>query len=53
MDSNTVKSMYWQKDWQIPTTSWTIRGYSRSAYRTGFYIPELDMMLDAGPNARK
>ena len=25
-----------------------ISGFSRAAYRTGFYIPELEIMLDAG-----
>ena len=49
MDALQIKVIYWQKNWKIPGTSWTICGYSRSAYRTGFYIPELDLMLDAGP----
>jgi len=49
MDALSIKVIYWQKSWKIPGTPWTISGYSRSAYRTGFYIPELDMMLDAGP----
>ena len=49
MDSLQVKNIYWQKQWKIPGTSWQICGYSRSAYRTGFYITELDLMLDAGP----
>lgn len=49
MDALQVKMAHWQKEWKIPKTEWKIRGYSRSAYRTGFYIPELDLMLDAGP----
>lgn len=49
MDALKVKNVYWQKRRAIPNTSWTISGYSRSAYRTGFHIPELDIMLDAGP----
>lgn len=49
MDSLAVKNIYWKKEWKIPGTEWIIRGYSRSAYRTGFYIPQLDIMLDAGP----
>lgn len=44
-----MKSMWWQGSWKIPDTPWHIRGYSRSAFRTGFYVPELSMMLDAGP----
>ena len=49
MDDLSIKTIYWQKNWKIPGTSWNICGYSRSAYRTGFYISELDMMLAAGP----
>jgi len=48
-DALKLKVLHWAKEWKIPGTPWTIRGFSRSAYRTGFYIPELDMMLDAGP----
>lgn len=50
IDSLQYKHIYWQKKWLIPNTpSWNIYGFSRSAYRTGFYIPELNIMLDAGP----
>ena len=49
IDAIKLKVIYWQKNWKIPQTSWSICGYSRSAYRTGFYIPELNLMLDAGP----
>lgn len=50
IDSLQYKHLYWQKKWTIPNTpSWNIVGYSRCAYRTGFYIPELNIMLDAGP----
>jgi len=48
-DSLDVKKAFWFKKWQIPGTPWSICGYSRSAFRTGFYIKELDLMLDAGP----
>lgn len=34
-------------EWQIPNTHWTIRGYSRSGDKTFFYIPQLDICLDA------
>lgn len=49
IDALKLKVIYWQKNWKIPQTCWSICGYSRSAYRTGFYIPELQLMLDAGP----
>lgn len=49
MDALNIKTVHWQEERIIPGTPWKIRGYSRSAYRTGFYIPDLDMMLDAGP----
>jgi len=49
MDALEAKMIYWQKKWKIPNTQYTICGYSRSAFRTGFYIPELDLLLDAGP----
>lgn len=49
LDALKVKTIHWQTEKVIPGTPWKIRGFSRSAYRTGFYIPDLDMMLDAGP----
>ena len=49
MEPVKVKMIHWQKKMTIPGTPWEICGYSRSAYRTGFYISGLDMMLDAGP----
>jgi hypothetical protein len=45
LDALKAKMIYWQKKWKIPNTSWTISGFSRSAYRTGFYISELNLML--------
>ena len=42
-------SHFWNKKLTIPGTPWEICGFSRSAYRTGFYISALDMALDAGP----
>lgn len=41
--------LYWNQKWSIPNTSWTIMGYSRASHRTGFYIHELSLMIDAGP----
>lgn len=43
---------FWTKTYPIPGTSWTLRGYSRAAFRTGFFISELGIMLDAGPQIR-
>ena len=48
-----ARKVFWKKVDTIPGTPWTISGYSRSAYRTGFYIKELDLMLDAGPQLFK
>ena len=44
----TSRNIHWLKEIKIPNTPWTIKGYSKSAYRTGFYIKELDIMLDSG-----
>mmetsp|Transcript_5778 Transcript_5778/g.5972 ORF Transcript_5778/g.5972 Transcript_5778/m.5972 type:complete len:369 (-) Transcript_5778:56-1162(-) len=47
---NDIKIAHWKQKWSLPTSPlWTLTGFSRAAYRTGFYIPELDIMLDAGP----
>lgn len=43
---------FWSTTYQIPGTPWTLKGYSRAAFRTGFYIPDLGLMLDAGPQLR-
>jgi ribonuclease Z len=49
-DAMDVKKVYFNyKTWRIPGTVWDICGYSRAAYRTGFYISGLDLLLDAGP----
>ena len=49
IESTEIHKLFWQKKWKIPGTSWIIEGYSRSAYRTGFFIKDLNLMLDAGP----
>lgn len=49
LDSLDVPKQYWTRSWKIPGTPWNIEGYSRSAYRTGFFIKDLNLMLDAGP----
>lgn len=43
---------FWTTSCSIPNTSWTLKGYSRAAFRTGFYIPEIGVMFDAGPQLR-
>jgi ribonuclease Z len=45
------KKMFWKTELLIPGTPWILSGYSRSAYRTGFFISGLDIMLDAGPQS--
>jgi len=48
------RKVFWKKSYQIKhSPQWTISGYSRSAFRTGFYINGLDIMLDAGPQCFK
>mmetsp|Transcript_7838 Transcript_7838/g.11456 ORF Transcript_7838/g.11456 Transcript_7838/m.11456 type:complete len:374 (-) Transcript_7838:4-1125(-) len=39
---------FFQASYQIPGTNWTITGHSRALERTGFWIPELRVVLDAG-----
>jgi len=43
------KKVFWKTEFLIPGTPWTICGYSRSTYRTGFFVTGIDIMLDAGP----
>lgn len=43
------RKSYWKQKWIIPGIKWNITGYSRAAYRTGFYIRDISLMLDAGP----
>lgn len=45
--------MFWKTEFKLPGTQWTLSGYSRSAYRTGFYVHGLNMMLDGGPQSFK
>lgn len=41
---------FWELNapYKMPGTSLTVIGYSVAAERTGFYVPELDVMLDCG-----
>lgn len=39
---------YFQSVWKVPGSPWTISGHSRALERTGFWIPEIRVMLDAG-----
>jgi ribonuclease Z len=45
---DTKHYCHWGQKWKIPNTPWTICGYSRAAYRTGFNIEQLDILLDGG-----
>lgn len=47
--AHDARMAHWRQKWVIPNTTWRISGFSRAANRTGFYIPDLDIMLDAGP----
>ena len=38
----------WDIKFKLPNTQWTLTGFSKAAYRTCFYIPELNIMFDAG-----
>ena len=49
MDTLKIRTIYFKHKEIIPKINWTMAGYSRAAYRTGFYIPDLDLCLDAGP----
>jgi ribonuclease Z len=49
MDAHSIRNGYWNKQYFLSKLKINIFGYSRAAYRTGFYIPEYDLMLDAGP----
>jgi ribonuclease Z len=46
-----AREVFWKKKMTIPGTVWTLSGYSRAAFRSGFFIKELDCMLDAGPQS--
>ncbi len=41
----------WDIKFKLPNTPWTLTGFSKAAYRTCFYIPELNIMFDAGNQA--
>ncbi len=49
------RNIFWNKKYTIPNTGgqWILSGYSRAAYRSGFYIDGLDILLDAGPQCHK
>jgi len=48
-----VREMFWKTEYKLPGTPWTMSGYSRSAYRTGFFLQGLNIMLDGGPQCFK
>jgi len=46
--------VFWKKKYMIKNSpQWEISGYSRSGYRTGFYVNGLNILLDAGPQCFK
>jgi len=49
MDAHNIRNSFWNKKYHLDKININLIGYSRAAYRTGFYIPEFDIMLDAGP----
>ena len=38
---------------RLPGTPWSLQGHSRAGERTGFWLPELRVFLDAGMNSYK
>jgi ribonuclease Z len=44
-----ARKAFWNKEYKFDNNKTSITGYSRCAFRTGFYIPKYKMMLDAGP----
>lgn len=49
MDAHQIRTSRWSNSYHLKKINMNISGYSRAAFRTGFYIPELNIMLDAGP----
>ena len=39
---------YFKHRWRVPHTEWTLAGHSRAMERTGFFLPEIGVVLDAG-----
>ena len=50
MSDRSLISTYsvWQYEMKLPGTTLTLRGHSRGSEKTGFYIPQLKLMFDAG-----
>lgn len=53
MNNRKQSELYdiWRYSMKIPETRLTLKGHSRGSERTGFYIPELKIFLDAGIQA--
>lgn len=54
LEKKNPENAYWKKvkSIKIPNLPYTLTGYSMAARNTGFFIPELRMMLDCGvPNS--
>lgn len=48
MDAHKLRMSRWSQSRTLAKLHLTLKGYSRAAYRTCFYIPELKWQLDAG-----
>lgn len=46
--TNIITYTVWNYEMTLPGTKWTLRGHSRGSEKTGFYIPQLKLMFDAG-----
>ncbi len=44
------RSVFWRTQWALPgAPGWTLSGYSRAMFRTGFHVGGLNVLLDGGP----
>jgi len=47
--SKTIPQLgYFSHSWNVPCTDWTLTGHSRALERTGFWLAEPAILLDAG-----
>ena len=48
------RTVFWKRNYLIKNSpQWEVSGYSRSSFRTGFYVKGLNILLDAGPQSFK
>ncbi len=48
MDAHSYRKIRWANTYHMDKIKLNICGFSRAAYRTAFFIPELGILLDAG-----